>query len=125
MALISFTCISPVASWAPSVNPKKWGGNIQDKERFQPKSYSDDGTLYSYSRGAVIGRTLEWGALPTADMNSLLVFMGLIHSGATKFTFHDYDAVDYPASRILSYEYVPIKNKSLLYYECTIELQVA
>jgi hypothetical protein len=124
MALISFSCASPLASWSPSVNPRYGGGYAQNEEHFQPKGFAG-ANLYSYSHGHAHGRTLEWGMLPAADMATLLTFMGLMKGGRYPFSFTDYDAAVYTACRILNFQNFPFKNRTLTYYETMLELEVA
>ncbi len=125
MAIISFTCAAPVASWTPSVNPKYGGGYARSKKRFQPKDFSDGGDLYSYSRGDKEGRTLEWSMLPDADMTTLLTFLAAMKGGRYKFTITDYDSFPLYGCRVLNCEAFPFKNRTLLFYETILELEVA
>lgn len=123
MDLISFSCASPVASWAPSVNPATGGGYSQTEEHYQPKGFAG-ADFYSYDHGHIHGRILKWEALPKADMITLLAFMAAMHGGVHTFTFTDYDAATYTASRILNYQAFPFKNVTLDFYQVALELEV-
>ncbi len=124
MALISFACAAPVASWSPSINPKSDGGYRRSKERFQPKDFSDGGDLYSYSHGEKDGRTLEWAMLPEVDMDSLLVFLATINGGRYTFNFTDYDTIIYTGCRVLNCDSFPFADSLLKYYETVLEIEV-
>jgi len=152
MSVILFTCSAPAASWSPSVNPRYGGGYAINKTRFQPMDLSDGGDLYSYSRGERDGRIFEWAALPSADMDSLLIFLAAVCGGRYPFTFietfpgysqnitnesHERltdesmthiitdDANVFTSCRILNFESFPIKNITRTHYECFLELEVA
>ncbi len=125
MGLISFTCANPVASWWPTVNPKYGGGYARSKERYQPKEFSDGGDIYSYSHGEKDGRTLEWGMLPDADMTTLLTFLAAMKGGRYTFTITDYDSFPLYGCRVLNYEAFPFTNRTLLFYEIILDLEVA
>jgi hypothetical protein len=125
MALISFSCAAPVATWSPTVNPSYGGGYSRGKERFQPKAFAGS-NLYSYNHGMTIdSRLLEWTALPAADMAALLTFLGLMHGGVHTFTFTDYEATAYTACRVINFASVPFKNLQRDYFQTTLELEVA
>ena len=123
MSLITFACAAPVASWSPSVNPRYGGGYEQGIDIFQPRGFAGS-DFYSYDHGSNNIRTLYWAMLPAADMATLLTFLGLV-KGTVAFTFTDYDAMDYTASRILNFQSFPFEHVILTHYEVTLELEVA
>jgi hypothetical protein len=124
MALISFSCAAPTASWSPSVNPRYGGGYQRGKERFQPKGFAG-ADFYSYSHGELDTRILQWGALPAADMATLVTFLALMHGGVHTFAFTDYEATVYATCRVLNFENFPFKNILGSYYETVLEIEVA
>jgi hypothetical protein len=123
MALISFTCAAPVASWSPTVNPKR-GGYFQGEERYSPTGIVG-AYFYSYNHGLVDSRILEWGALPAADMSTLLTFLALMHGGRHTFSFTDYDLTVFTACRVLNFSNLPYKYLTQTLYTVTLELEVA
>jgi len=123
MALISFTCAAPAASWSPSRNPKHGGGYEQGVEVYQPKGFAG-ADFYSYDHGSKRTRRLFWAMLPAADMATLLTFLGRV-KGTVVFTFTDYNSTAYPASRILNFQSFPYRHVTLTFFEVTIELEVA
>jgi hypothetical protein len=124
MSLITFTCAAPVASWTPSVNPKYGSGYAQEEKHFQPKGFAGS-DFYSYDHGHTHGRILEWAMLPAADMTTLLTFLGLVHGGVHTFSFKDYDGTTFATSRILNFQNIQFQHRLLLYYEVSLELEVA
>lgn len=120
MSLITFTCASPSASWTPSRNPK-YDGYAQTEEHYQPLDFAGS-DLYSYDHGHTHGRTLEWSALPAAEMTTLLAFVAAMHGGVHTFTFTDYDSTTYTA-RIISQA---LTYRSILngFYAVTLEIEV-
>lgn len=124
MALITFACTSPVASWAPTVNPKYGAGYRRSKTRHQPRDFSDAGDLYSYSRGTKTNRTLIWDTLPAADMTALLAFIDAMSGGVTTFVFTDYDATTYTA-RIMNTSEFKYAHYLRQHFALAVELEVS
>jgi len=123
MSLITFSCTSPAATWAPTVNPQR-GGRVESIENFQPKGFCGT-ALYSYNHGSQQGVSMEWGYMPAADMTNLLTFLDAMAGGRYPFTFTDYDASTHSA-RVLNYEAFPVKySMQKLYFKCVIDLEVA
>ncbi len=123
IGLISFSCAAPVASWSPSVNPRREGGYLQGTEIFQPTGFCG-ADLYSYDHGSVNTRTLEWSFLPAADMETLLTFLGLV-KGQYTFAFTDYEATVYSACRVRNFEDFEYRHVTLDYFETSLEIEVA
>ena len=93
MALITFVCASPTASWSPTHNPNYGGGNSRAIRKHQPVDMSDGGDPYSYSHGASEGISLRWAKLPTADLTTLLAFFSTIAGSAKAFVYTDPSSV--------------------------------
>lgn len=124
IGLISFSCSSPAASWAPSVNPRRGGGYAQGEEHYQTQDFAGN-DFYSYDQGGPPNtRLLEWSLLPAADMATLLAFMAAMKGGRYKFSFTDYDSTVFTVCRILNFQAFPFTHRTLTHYEVSLEIEV-
>ena len=124
MALITFVCAAPSASWTPTHNPNYGEGDVPMIQRHQPVNLSDGGDVYSYNKGQSTPVSLKWAKMPTVDLITLLAFFATIGGAAHEFAYTDPDAVEYTArlanAEGLIYRYVESSR-----HEVALELEVS
>jgi hypothetical protein len=125
MSLITFVCASPSASWTPTHNPDYGSGNVPMIQRHQPIDLTDGGAVYSYNHGESIPLSLNWAAMPTADLTTLLAFLTTICGSRNTFVFTDPDAAAHSATRIANARALAYREVEVGRHEVSLELEVA
>ena len=122
MALITFVCANPVASWSPTHNPNYGGGNSRVIRKHQPVDMSDGGDVYSYGHGASEKIHLGWAKMTTNDLNAVLSFFSVIFGSANAFTYTDPNGVTHASRLIGDINYKHVESER---HEVSLELEAS